>query len=147
MTDKKRLVKEAYSFGYFLGLKGHSEWAEWVRKKREELYKQAEELGIYDLVKEAYKKGKEQGLRDRSEMIAKNLVVAGKIEPEETSKKAEMAFSPEESREEALESGKSLEREYFEFLQTTNLMLPPELLDSVKALEPPEMLRLRGSEG
>ncbi|BAD86100.1 hypothetical protein, conserved [Thermococcus kodakarensis KOD1] len=147
MTDKKKLVKEAYSFGYFLGLKGHSEWVEWVRKKREELYKQAEELGIYDLVKEAYKKGKEQGLRDRSEMIAKNLIVAGKIEPEGTSKKVEVAFSPEESREEVLESGKSLEREYFEFLQTTNLMLPPELLDSVKALEPPKMLRLRGSEG
>ncbi|MBP1911479.1 hypothetical protein [Thermococcus stetteri] len=143
MTDRKQLVKEAYSFGYFIGLKGHSEWAEWVRKRREELYKQAEELGIYDLVKEAYRKGREQGLRDRSEMIAKSLIVAEKLEPEEASKKAEVAPPAGESEEEAREAEASFEREYLEFLQTTKLMLPPELLNSLKALEPPKMLKLK----
>lgn len=39
MIDKKKFVKEVYSFGYFFGLKGYSEWVEWVRKKCEEFYK------------------------------------------------------------------------------------------------------------
>ncbi|WP_297468613.1 hypothetical protein [Thermococcus sp.] len=138
MTDeKKALLKEAYQFGYFVGFRGHSEWAEWVRKKREELYQRAEELGIYELVKDAYRKGKELGKRDREEKLYEGLVA--KVEREEGPRVRKVVPSrveikpPEET---------SIERDYVEFLQSTKLTMPPELLDSLKHLEPPKMLRL-----
>ncbi|NJE49331.1 hypothetical protein [Thermococcus sp. 9N3] len=136
--EKKNLLKEAYQFGYFVGFRGHSEWAEWVRQKREELYQKAEELGIYELVKDAYRRGKELGKRDREEKLYESLVA--KVEREEAKPRPKRAVSvaasarPEESSE--------LEREYVEFLQSTKLTMPPELLDTLKHLEPPKMLRL-----
>ncbi|AHL23600.1 hypothetical protein [Thermococcus nautili] len=136
--EKKNLLKEAYQFGYFVGFRGHSEWAEWVRQKREELYQRAEELGIYELVKDAYRRGKELGKRDREEKLYESLVA--KVEREEAKPRPKRAVSvvasarPEESSE--------LEREYVEFLQSTKLTMPPELLDTLKHLEPPKMLRL-----
>ncbi|NJE54676.1 hypothetical protein [Thermococcus sp. 21S9] len=139
MTDeKKTLLREAYQFGYFVGFKGHSEWAEWVRKKREELYRKAEELGIYDLVKDAYNRGKALGKRDREEKLYESLVA--KVEKEESRPRPKRVVPVEpETRH---EGPSELEREYVEFLQSTKLTMPPELLDTLKHLEPPKMLRL-----
>ncbi|AIU69653.1 hypothetical protein TEU_04485 [Thermococcus eurythermalis] len=140
MTDRKKtLLKEAYQLGYFIGFKGHSEWAGWVREKKEELYKKAEDLGIYEAVKEAYRKGKELGQRDRAEELQKGLVV--KLEPEDLESKPEHA-APIESEEVEAEERTEIEHEYVEFLQTTKLTMPPELLDTLKHLEAPKMLRL-----
>ena len=135
--EKKALLKEAYQFGYFIGLRGHSEWAEWVRKKREELYRKAEELGIYDLVKDAYHRGKELGKRDREEQLYEGLAV--KAEKDSTPRPNHIVLT---EPEQPLKESSELEREYVEFLNTTKLTMPPELLDSLKHLGPPKMLRL-----
>ena len=141
MTDeRKTILKEAYQFGYFVGFRGHSEWAEWVRQKREELYRRAEELGIYELVKDAYRKGKELGKRDREERLYESLVA--KAEREENKPRAKRVFPKTESALSQGESAREIEREYLEFLQSTKLTMPPELLDSLRHLEPPKMLRL-----
>ena len=137
--EKKALLKEAYQFGYFVGLRGHSEWAEWVRKKREELYQRAEELGIYELVKDAYRKGKELGKRDREEKLYEGLVA--KVEREEEPRVRKVVPSRVETKPQE-EATSEIERDYVEFLQSTKLTMPPELLDSLKHLEPPKMLRL-----
>ncbi|WP_297513205.1 hypothetical protein [Thermococcus sp.] len=136
--EKKNLLKEAYQFGYFVGFRGHSEWVEWVRQKREELYQKAEELGIYELVKDAYRKGKELGKRDREEKLYESLVA--KVEREEAKPRPKGAVSVATSARP--EESSKLEREYVEFLQSTKLTMPPELLNTLKHLEPPKMLRL-----
>jgi len=137
--EKKALLKEAYHFGYFVGFRGHSEWAEWVRQKREELYQKAEELGIYDLVKEAYRKGKELGSRDREEKLYEGLVV--KVDMENREPQSKQVWSME-TKVPSKGLPSEIEREYVEFLQSTKLTMPPELLTSLKHLELPRMLRL-----
>ncbi|WP_099209678.1 hypothetical protein [Thermococcus henrietii] len=144
--EKKNLLKEAYQFGYFVGFRGHSEWAEWVRQKREEIYRKAEELGIYELVKDAYRKGKELGKRDREEKLYEGLAV--KVDKETPTKPRPQVAGPSETGEGLHKLGSrspttpEMEREYVEFLQSTKLILPPELLNTLKHLEPPKMLRL-----
>jgi len=146
--EKKALLKEAYQFGYFVGFRGHSEWAEWVRQKREEIYRRAEELGIYELVKDAYRRGKELGKRDREEKVYEGLAV--KVEKEARAKtEAEQWSGSAELKEKGLKpssrpsaAAPEIEREYIEFLQSTKLTMPPELLNTLKHLEPPKMLRL-----
>lgn len=143
MTDRKKtLLKEAYQLGYFIGFKGHSEWAGWVREKKEELYKKAEELGIYEAVKEAYRKGKELGQRDRAQELQKGF--GTKAEEGESEYRPKYVAPPESKSEtEAETEGHAkIEHEYVEFLQTTKLTMPPELLDTLKHLEAPKMLRL-----
>lgn len=137
MRSRKALLEEAYRFGYFIGLRGHSEWAEWVRKKREELYRKAEELGIYELVKEAYRRGKEEGRKAREEMLYEGL--AKESGEEEKTKASTYGKSGEREAEKA---PLKIERDYLEFLGRVKLVLPPEFLDSLRHLEPPKMLRL-----
>ncbi|WP_297062635.1 hypothetical protein [Thermococcus sp.] len=140
MTDeRKALLKEAYQFGYFVGFRGHSEWAEWVRQKREELYQRAEELGIYELVKDAYRKGKELGKREKEEKLYEGLVA--RVEKEEEPRVRKISPHRVEAKLPE-ETPSKIERDYVEFLQSTKLTMPPELLDSLKHLEPPKMLRL-----
>ncbi len=137
MDERRKLLQEAYEFGYFVGYKGHSEWAEWVREKRESLYLRAEELGIYELVKEAYNRGKVDGAKKREEEIRKGL---GK-EAKGLEKPKAPRITPE------IEEGvgipaRRIEVEYARFLETTRLFLPPDLLDTLRNLKPPKMLRM-----
>ncbi|ASJ02847.1 hypothetical protein A3L09_06035 [Thermococcus profundus] len=135
----KSLLEEAYNFGYFVGYKGHSEWVSWVGEKKNELYKRAEELGVYDIVKSAYNRGKEDGIRKRTEDINLGLVEKGRITEEERSKpRVEMPSAPEAVEE----TRKRMEVEFARFLETTKLILPPEFLDTLKHLELPKMLKL-----
>jgi len=134
MTEEaiRALLKEAYKFGYFVGYHGHSEWAEWVRKTRERFYKEAERLSVYDLIKEAYQRGKEDGAKQREEDIRKGIFSkeAGGAEH----KKARVEV-PEQ--EEAAEESE----EFANFLGTAKILLPPDLLSAVKTLDPPKMLK------
>lgn len=139
VSDKERarkLIKEAYEFGYFVGYKGHSEWAEWVRGMRNRLYSEAEMLGVYELVRDAYARGKEDGTKKREEEINLSLIEKGKL-PEESPKPKRRIEKPEG----ALEGEESEQAEFAEFLETTKLTLPPEILDSMRHLEFPKMLR------
>ncbi len=131
----KRLVEEAYHFGYFVGYRGHSEWAEWVRGKRVQLYSLAEEMGILEIVQEAYRRGRAEGARKREEDIRKSLDrESPAIEGQRTTK----VPTVKSAREAAL---RGAEGELIEFLETTRLCLPPDLLDTLKNLRPPRMLR------
>jgi hypothetical protein len=130
----KELLQEVYSFGYFVGYMGHSEWVGWVREKKEELYKKGKELGVYDLVKDAYLRGKEDGSKKRQEEINLGLIEKGRIELGEEMPKIEIEAPSMEEKE--------TELEFARFLQTTRLVLPPEFLDTLKHLELPKMLRM-----
>jgi len=136
MEELKKLVQEAYEFGYFVGYKGHSEWAEWIREHREEIYLRAQELGIYEIVKEAYNKGKADGRKKREEEILKGL---GKEPPEGERPRPPKIEPVEEEVEEAVPERDEVE--FARFLETTRLFLPPELLNSLRNLKPPRMLR------
>lgn len=129
----KALLEDAYSFGYFVGYKGHSEWVEWVRERKEELYRKAEELGVYDLVRNAYGRGREDGAKKRGEEINLGLIEKGKIELEKEKPRIEIPPQQESERFEA---------EFARFLQTTKFTLPPEFLDTLRHLEIPKMLKM-----
>ncbi|ASJ00987.1 hypothetical protein [Thermococcus gorgonarius] len=128
----KALLEDAYSFGYFVGYRGHSEWVGWVRERKEELYRKAEKLGVYDLVRSAYRRGREEGAKKREEEINLGLIEKGRIEVEE---KLRVETPPQEE-------GERFEVEFARFLQTTKLLLPPEFLDTLKHLEIPKMLKM-----
>ncbi|WP_258083190.1 hypothetical protein [Thermococcus thermotolerans] len=132
MEEVKKLMQEAYEFGYFVGYKGHSEWAEWVRERRERLYARAQELGVYELVKNAYNRGKLEGAKKREEEIRKGLGKEGA---------GEERPGPKTALPEGEEEG-GVEAEFARFLETTRLFLPPDLLDTMKHLKPPRMLRI-----
>lgn len=132
MEDVKKLVQEAYKFGYFVGYKGHSEWAEWVRERRERLYARAQELGVYELVKNAYNRGKADGAKKREEEIRKGL---GKETTGEERPRPKTALPESEGEGTG-------EVEFARFLETTRLFLPPDLLDTLKHLKPPKMLHI-----
>ncbi len=139
-TEAKKLLKEAYEFGYFVGYKGHSEWVSWVREKKEEIYKEAEELGIYELIKSAYNRGKTEGSKKRQEEINLGLIEKGRLTEEvETKHKVEPR---EETVKENSKGRERFEVEFARFLQTTKVILPPEFLDTLKHLEIPKMLKL-----
>ncbi|MCD6524803.1 MAG: hypothetical protein J7K48_07430 [Thermococcus sp.] len=140
-AEIKKLLQEAYEFGYFIGYRGHSEWISWVRERREEIYKKAEELGVYKLVKSAYNRGKTEGSKKRQEEINLGLIEKGRLTEEvETKPQVELR---EEAGEETTEGRERFEVEFARFLQTTKLILPPEFLDTLKHLEIPKMLKLR----
>lgn len=130
------LVREAYSLGYFIGLKGHTEWAGWVREKLNDLYEKAEELGIYDLVRKAYRDGKSEGLKRRAEML--NEALGETKEGSEVLKGLRELIS--------IEEGLGEERDYADFLREVEIILPPKLLDGIAWLKPPKILR-RGKLG
>ncbi|WP_297420017.1 hypothetical protein [Thermococcus sp.] len=133
--EVKKLVKEAYEFGYFVGYKGHSAWAEWVRNTRERLYSEAEGLGVYDVVKAAYNRGREEGAKKRGEEIHFSLIEKGTVReenPKPKFKQVKVKTPPEEK----------LEEEFIRFTESTKILLPPEILSSIKNLEIPKMLRL-----
>lgn len=133
-AEIKRLLQEAYEFGYFIGYRGHSEWISWVRDRKEELYKRARELGVYELIKRAYYRGKEEGTNRRQEEINLGLIEKGRL-TEEVKRKAEPI-------ERLRTEGKALEVGFARFLQTTEIILPPKFLDTLKHLEIPRMLKL-----
>ena len=133
-AEIRKLLQEAYEFGYFIGYRGHSEWVSWVRDRKEEIYRRAKELGVYDLVKSAYNRGKLEGSNRRQEEINLGLIEKGKLTEEEVKPRVEVM--------EAEEEGEPLEVEFARFLQTTRLILPPEFLDTLKHLEIPRMLKL-----
>ncbi|NJE00731.1 hypothetical protein [Thermococcus sp. JdF3] len=139
--DAKRLVKEAYEFGYFVGYKGHSDWAEWVRSTKEDLYARAEELGVYQLVKEAYGRGRIEGAKRREEEIHLSLIEKGRIEGEREEKPLKPA-PPEEERTEE----ETMRVEFARFIETTRILTPPDLLDSLRFVKPPKMLHLGDKE-
>ncbi len=130
-SELKRLVEEAYRFGYFVGYGGHSEWAGWIRRKKVQMYSLAEELGVLELVRDAYRRGKVEGAKKKGEDIRKGLgkgatILDGRGAPD---------FPFEETSEE-------IEGEFIRFIETTRLYLPPDLLDTLKNIRPPKMLRL-----
>ncbi|ACS33497.1 hypothetical protein [Thermococcus gammatolerans] len=136
-AEIKKLLQEAYEFGYFIGYRGHSEWISWVRDRKEELYRRAKELGVYELIKSAYNRGKVEGSNRRQEEINLGLIEKGKLTEEKVKPRVEMRRAEERTGE-----GKGLEVEFARFLQTTRLVLPPEFLDTLKHLEIPRMLKL-----
>lgn len=139
--EVKKLLEEAYNFGYFVGYRGHSEWISWVGEKKSEIYEQAKELGVYDLIKEAYNRGKADGARKRTEEINLGLIEKGRLTEEKPSRpKVEMPATPER----VSETRERLEVEFARFLETTKLILPPEFLDTLKHLDLPKMLKLEG---
>ncbi|WP_297436472.1 hypothetical protein [Thermococcus sp.] len=131
-SELKRLVEEAYRFGYFVGYGGHSEWAGWIRRKKVQMYSLAEELGVLELVRDAYRRGKAEGAKKKEEDIRKGL---GKGAPILDGRGAPEVFPFEETSEE-------IEGEFIRFIETTRLYLPPDLLDTLKNIRPPKMLRL-----
>ncbi|ASJ10399.1 hypothetical protein A3L12_03335 [Thermococcus sp. P6] len=133
MDEKEKILRRAYEFGYFVGYKGHTDWAGWVRERREELYSRASELGIYDLVKEAYARGKLDGAKKRAEEINEGLGETVAVEKHPGGR---------EKAGEAGEAEEEFEEEFMDFLGTTKILLPPELLNTLKNLETPKMLRL-----
>ncbi|NJE05801.1 hypothetical protein E3E36_06520 [Thermococcus sp. M36] len=132
MDERKSLVREAYEFGYFVGYRGHSEWAEWVRERRERLYSRARELDVYELVKNAYNRGKLDGAKKREEEIRKGL---------DREAKGEERSGPRTVPPEG-EEVTPVEAEFVRFLETTRLFLPPDLLDTLKHLKLPKMLHI-----
>ncbi|CAD5243433.1 hypothetical protein [Thermococcus camini] len=137
MEDEiRRLVRRAYEFGYFVGYKGHSEWAEWVRKRRDELYKAAGDLGAYEAVRDAYLRGRTAGAKKREEDIRRGLLVAGGREGS-----TQEEVPPGEMGEES-----AVEVEFTRFVETVGLLMPPDLLDSLRLMRPPRMLHLGDKE-
>ena len=140
--EAKKLIKEAYEFGYFVGYKGHSDWAEWVRNTKERLYSEAERAGVYDLVKDAYSRGRTEGAKKREEEINLGLIEKGTV-AEEEAPKPKLKPSAAEKREEVSEE-EAMRAEFARFLEGTKILLPPDILKSMKNLELPKMLRLGG---
>jgi len=136
--EVRELLEKAYNLGYFMGYGGHSDWVGWAREQREGLYKKAEELGVYSLVKEAYIRGKDDGAKRREEDIHLGLIEKGRI-TEEVRPKPKIAVPSEET---AGPMEEKIKTEFAHFLQTTKLVLPPEFLDTLKHLELPKMLKL-----
>ncbi|NJE30414.1 hypothetical protein E3E38_05030 [Thermococcus sp. 18S1] len=138
MEDEiRRLVKRAYEFGYFVGYKGHSEWAEWVRKRRDELYKVAGDLGAYEAVRDAYLRGRTAGAKKREEDIRRGLLVT-----DDRDSSAQGEVPPGE----IMEEGSAVEVEFTRFVETVGLLMPPDLLDSLRLMRPPRMLHLGDGE-
>ena len=129
-VTREGLIKKAYRFGYFVGYKGHTEWVSWVAKKKEEIYRKAEDLGIYEEVKTAYRKGLQDGKERRMREITQGL------------KKLEDEILPEKSRKLGAETVKEkveIEEEFLQFLKTPKIVEPPEILALTKALDVPQM--------
>jgi len=133
-AEIRALLEEAYRFGYFVGYRGHSDWTGWARERREEMYQKAERLGVYELVKKAYRRGKDEGSKRREEEIHLGLIEKGRVEIE-GEKPAERQVTKESEEE---------EEEFTEFLRTAKLVLPPEFLNTLKYMEIPRMLRMGG---
>ncbi|WP_232054799.1 hypothetical protein [Thermococcus sp. 2319x1] len=125
---KEDLIKEAYRFGYFVGYKGHTEWVSWIAGKKGEIYRQAEELGIYKEVKAAYEKGLQDGKERRMKEVALGL---GKLEDE---------ILPEKVKTENVEEKEKIEKEFLQFSKTPKIVEPPEILTLMKAVETPKIL-------
>ena len=73
--EKKELLKQAYLLGYEVGYYKHYEAVGWVRKKREELEKIAEDYGLQEEVKKAYDRGKIDGERKKSQDLVQEKKV------------------------------------------------------------------------
>ncbi|MCO6040470.1 hypothetical protein [Thermococcus alcaliphilus] len=129
-VKKEDLIKEAYRFGYFVGYKGHTEWVSWIAGKKREIYRQAEELGIYKEVKIAYEKGLQDGKERRMKEVAQGL------------EKLEDEILPEKPKVENVEEKEEIEIEFSRFSKTPKIVEPPEILELIKALEEPKMLTL-----
>ncbi|WP_256957788.1 hypothetical protein [Thermococcus litoralis] len=127
MDKKRNLIKEAYRFGYFVGYKGHTEWVSWISKKKSKIYSLAEELGILEEVKTAYEEGLEDGKAKRMKDISSGL---------STSSSRDL----HEPREENYVLENELEDEFSEFLSTTKIIEPPEILTIMKSIEVPEII-------
>ncbi|ALV63646.1 hypothetical protein ADU37_CDS19470 [Thermococcus sp. 2319x1] len=125
---KEDLIKEAYRFGYFVGYKGHTEWVSWIAGKKGEIYRQAEELGIYKEVKAAYERGLQDGKERRMKEVALGL---GKLEDE---------ILPEKVKTENLQREEEIEIEFSRFSKTPKIVEPPEILALMKAVETPKIL-------
>jgi len=125
VMGKEELIKEAYRFGYFVGYKGHTEWVSWVAKKKEELYKRAEEMEIYEQVKLAYQRGLQDGKNRRMKEITQGME---KLEDEILSEKPKIENAQETE-----------EVEFSLFLRTPKIVEPPEILSLIKTLRVPKM--------
>ena len=132
-AEIRALLEEAYRFGYFVGYQGHSDWTGWARERREEIYQKAERLGVYELVKKAYKRGKDEGSRRREEEVHLGLIEKGRVEVEEERPSERPVIEESKERE-----------EFAEFLRTAKLVLPPEFLNTLKYMEIPRMLKMGG---
>lgn len=125
---KEDLIKEAYRFGYFVGYKGHTEWVSWIAGKKREIYRRAEELGIYKEVKIAYEKGLQDGKERRMKEITQGL------------EKLEDEILPEKQKVDNAQEKEELEIEFSRFSKTPKIVEPPEILALIKTLEAPKLL-------
>ncbi|ALM75731.1 hypothetical protein [Thermococcus barophilus] len=132
--EAKKLLKEAYEFGYFIGYKGHSEWIKWVADKKYSIYSKAKELGIYDAVKEAYNQGKIDGRQKRLEELNLGLAEMGKTG---ITNKKPVILHPKDYLKGA---EKDLEREFQSFLLSVKLIELPKLLETMKILQLPKII-------
>lgn len=129
-VKKEDLIKEAYRFGYFVGYKGHTEWVSWIAGKKREIYRRAEELGIYKEVKIAYEKGLQDGKERRMKEVTQGL------------EKLEDEILPERPKVDNVREKEEIEIEFSRFSKTPKIVEPPEILELIKALEGPKMLTL-----
>ena len=136
---KMELIREAYRFGYFIGYHGHTEWTEWVGKKKEELYEKAKGLEIYPLVKNAFRRGKTDGERQRAEDINRGIAETGTTVEEESPK---VKVRPRPITEE-----EKVEEEFRSFLASPRIIEPPEILSMMKAIGEPRFIKLPGMLG
>ncbi|NPA74917.1 MAG: hypothetical protein GXO25_02400 [Euryarchaeota archaeon] len=89
----EELVREAYKLGFEVGYYKHYESVGWVKKERRKIEAEAEKLGILERVISAYKRGKVDGARKKSQsMVEEKEVVTVNKGPETV--KALKAISP-----------------------------------------------------
>ncbi|BAA30121.1 hypothetical protein [Pyrococcus horikoshii] len=123
ILNEKNVVKKAYLFGIYVGLYGHVEWSGWVRDILESIYREAESLGIYDEVKEAYNEGKEVGRRERIRRIHAGLM-KDKEKEEISREKIIVSYSGNELRRIAFPRNEDMPR----FLRGFKMLKFPKFL-------------------
>jgi len=138
LDKRKELLKKAYRLGYFVGFYGHTEWAAWISEEKEEIYLEAQLLGIYEKVKKVYAFGKEEGAKKREELIQKGL----SIEPPKSKEEIKKKVMEEPKGLIPMEEVKKTGKHYLSFLESDKIVARPKLFKKVKIIKKPNFLKL-----
>ncbi|WP_048150165.1 hypothetical protein [Palaeococcus ferrophilus] len=137
---KRELIREAYRFGYFIGYHGHTEWVGWVSEKKEEIYERAKELEVYPLVRDAFRRGRIDGERQRIDDINRGVAETGRAVEEEEKPRVKVEARPITEEE-------GMEEEFKSFLASPRIIEPPEILSMMKVVGEPGFMKLPGMLG
>ncbi|AEH24763.1 hypothetical protein [Pyrococcus yayanosii] len=129
---EKDVVKKAYLFGFYVGLYGHIDWSGWVAEIKEAIFREAEERRMYEDVKEAYIRGKQDGRERREEFLQKGLMKEREVE---VRRKKIKKISSEAPLTDILSTPKILEQPKISKL--------PAVLKDVNFLRLPRVIRRR----